>query len=102
MEELSLRGLYAIGEVASTGIHGANRLASNSLLEGLYMGAGLAEWVNSQPVEESTHIIISDWSHEKGAVPKFLPPIRDIQASMMDYVGIVRTGEGLTRQKEWD
>ncbi|WP_145453355.1 FAD-binding protein, partial [Staphylococcus epidermidis] len=42
----SIKGLYAIGEAACTGLHGANRLASNSLLEGLFMGKKLSEWIN--------------------------------------------------------
>ena len=42
----SIEGLYAIGETASTGVHGANRLASNSLLEGLHYGKKLATYLN--------------------------------------------------------
>ena len=48
--QTSISGLYAIGEAACTGVHGANRLASNSLLEGLYFGDKLAEYINEAPI----------------------------------------------------
>ena len=48
--QTSITGLYAIGEAACTGVHGANRLASNSLLEGLYFGDKLAECINRAPI----------------------------------------------------
>jgi L-aspartate oxidase len=99
----SLRGLYAIGEVASTGLHGANRLASNSLLEGLVVahraaavavagqrpsypagGMSLPEWEsgNVQDVDELV-VIYHNWD--------------EIRRLMWDYVGIVRTDKRLQR-----
>ncbi|MBD2740955.1 L-aspartate oxidase [Coleofasciculus sp. FACHB-1120] len=54
MNRTSIPGLYAIGETASTGVHGANRLASNSLLECLVFGAQLAHLENSQKEEGKT------------------------------------------------
>ena len=48
--QTSIPGLYAIGEAACTGVHGANRLASNSLLEGLYFGEKLARYINNAPI----------------------------------------------------
>src|SRR5580704_6286960 len=97
----SLPGLYAIGEVACTGLHGANRLASNSLLEGLVVAhraaivavrmrstskqkIPLPEWKsgNVQDVDELV-VIYHNWD--------------EIRRLMWDYVGIVRTDKRLQR-----
>ncbi|UII55024.1 L-aspartate oxidase [Cytobacillus spongiae] len=96
----NIQQLYAIGEVASTGIHGANRLASNSLLEGLYLGARLAERIES--MNRKPTVLPSNFS--KGIVNDIistLPTIEQIQCSMMENVGIVRQEKGLRKQKEW-
>lgn len=94
----SLQGLYAIGEAARTGVHGANRLASNSLLEGLFIGKRLADWLNTNHIEEEIN-----WELvcEKEAGAFTLPSVQEIKASMMNNAGIVRTKEGLLRQKQW-
>ena len=100
----SIAGLYAIGEVGCTGLHGANRLASNSLLEGLVLGHraaeaclwrepfkgrffqshDLPEWKagNVQDIDELV-VIYHNWD--------------EIRRLMWDYVGIVRTDKRLQR-----
>ena len=95
----SIKGLYAIGEAACTGLHGANRLASNSLLEGLYQGKYLSNWINSQT--RKTFIPEVD-NHQ----PIFhntivLPEIITLKNLMMERVGIVRNEVTLKKQKTW-
>jgi len=94
-------GLYAIGEVACTGMHGANRMASNSLLECMVfaesasesIGAHLGEWPLPQPVAEWDESRVTD-SDEEVVVSHNWDELRRF---MWDYVGIVRTSKRLQR-----
>ncbi|WP_144477747.1 L-aspartate oxidase [Cytobacillus oceanisediminis] len=95
----SIPGLYAIGEAACTGIHGANRLASNSLLEGMFVGGNLADWINSQRADKETGNNLP--VHVKTFFVGKLPVPDMLKQTMMDRAGIVRTKEQLTLQAEW-
>ncbi len=95
-----LPGLLACGEVACTGLHGANRLASNSLLEALVCAHAMAQAVGALPRPELT-AVIPPW--EKGAaVPSDETVViahnwSEVRTCMWDYVGIVRTNKRLER-----
>jgi L-aspartate oxidase len=84
----SLRGLYAAGEVASTGVHGANRLASNSLLEALVFGGRAARAMREERASASHR----GASSQRPAGTNTAHDIRDI---IWRYAGIVRNAEGL-------
>lgn len=102
--ETSLAGLYACGEVASTGLHGANRLASNSLLEAVVLAhrgsiaieaylsglrsseVDLPGWVSGDVHDSDEQVVIShNWD--------------ELRRTMWDYVGIVRTTKRLERAR---
>jgi L-aspartate oxidase len=97
----SIRNLYACGECASTGLHGANRLASNSLLEALVF----AHRCYLDSVEKIKTISfceeIPDWNAEGTSAPGEMilitQSIKELQLLMSDYVGIVRTNIRLNR-----
>lgn len=96
-----INNLYAIGEVACTGLHGANRMASNSLLECIVMAKSAAEdiekqlpdinftqkpkpWDESQVTDSDEEIVVShNWD--------------ELRRAMWDYVGVVRTNKRLAR-----
>ncbi|MCM3669931.1 L-aspartate oxidase [Mesobacillus maritimus] len=97
--QTNIPGLYAIGEVACTGVHGANRLASNSLLEGMVYGKRLGAWLNEQPVESQ---IPSPVGRDYDQSKLFLLPDKTVlQQTMMDRAGIVRHHASLMMQKSW-
>ncbi|MBA2654587.1 MAG: L-aspartate oxidase [Gammaproteobacteria bacterium] len=96
-----LPGLYAVGEVAFTGLHGANRMASNSLLECIVFAASASQdilmnvehykppsrapsWDESQVTDSDEEVVVSHNWHE-------------LRQTMWDYVGIVRTNKRLQR-----
>ena len=95
----SIEGLYACGEVASTGVHGANRLASNSLLEALVFGrraaqAALAEDRPQAPTRiPEPDIVVGDDADDE-------PRLRErLQIVMSKYVGIVRSNKRLAKAR---
>jgi L-aspartate oxidase len=97
----SIKNLYACGECASTGLHGANRLASNSLLEALvfahrcFMDA--TDNIQSLSLEEN----VPDWNARGTSEPKEMilitQSLKEIRLVMSDYVGIVRNDIRLNR-----
>lgn len=96
-----LAGLYAVGEASYTGLHGANRLASNSLLECLVIGRSAAEAIEREGFAAAVHAPLPDWdesrvsdSDEEVVVAHNWDELRRL---MWNYVGIVRTDKRLAR-----
>lgn len=97
----SIRNLYAAGECASTGLHGANRLASNSLLEAMvFAHRAFLDCIAQQADGRSTPPI-PDWNAQGTTDPKEMilitQSLKEVQQIMSDYVGIVRTNVRLER-----
>ena len=94
-----IKNLYAIGETACTGLHGANRLASNSLLECLVFGKSAAEDILSQPVKTMPKLPDWDESRVTDADEEVLITHTwdELRRFMWNYVGIVRTDKRLSR-----
>jgi L-aspartate oxidase len=92
----SIQGLYAAGEVSCTGVHGANRLASNSLLEGLVFGARAGAAAAQESPTEIEQIAPRDWDFGEEADWKIGDGTRrEVKKIMWDKVGIVRYEQGL-------
>jgi len=99
----SIPGLYAAGEVTSSGLHGANRLASNSLVEGLVFGRSIADSIRNdqRPWRGGTAV------HDVGRPAFELAPsdplpdaVEELREIMWLHGGIVRSGAGLTQARE--
>lgn len=97
----SIRNLYAAGECASTGLHGANRLASNSLLEAMVFAHRC--FIDSKENFSNTaiHNDIPDWNASGTTAPREMilitQSLKELKLIMSDYVGIVRNNERLQR-----
>jgi len=97
----SIKNLYACGECASTGLHGANRLASNSLLEAMvFAHRAFVDVCNG--IDANNHVdAIPDWIATGTTDPKEMilitQSLKELQQIMSDYVGIVRTDVRLQR-----
>ena len=102
----SLKNLHAIGEVSATGVHGANRLASVSLLEGIVWGVKSAENITKQMDVKEKPYVISETPRWKYPHPsdKLDPALlwQDlvaVKSTMWNYSGIIRTSKKLERAK---
>lgn len=96
--ETSMENLYANGECSCSGVHGANRLASNSLLECIVFGRKIAININSSKLQKDENVVVKQThTHKHYNFRRVRQEIREI---MEKYVGIVRTSEGLTIAKK--
>ncbi len=110
----NVSGLYAVGEVACTGVHGANRLASNSLLEGLVYGVRIADYLAKTTQDQcATHVVLSEQrgvSYTRpqkeillsgNAVEHTVQAIRaELRQLMWHYVSLCRDEQGLLQARQ--
>lgn len=99
----NVQGLYAVGEVACTGLHGANRLASTSLLEGLTWGYKCAEAIGKSIREANLYddVLIKNWELAKGECDLALvsQDRMTLKQTMWNYLGLTRSKNRLGRAK---
>ncbi|MEA1887624.1 MAG: L-aspartate oxidase [Bacteroidota bacterium] len=99
--ESTIRNLYAIGEVASTGLHGANRLASNSLMEAVVYAHRAAVDSTGRLKNIRYQESVPEWSFEGTSHPEEMVLVtqncREVQMILSNYVGIVRSDLRLER-----
>jgi len=93
--ETTVPGLFAVGEVAGTGVHGANRLASNSLLEGLVFGARVARRIASGRGRACNSGNAARVPTVAATESSPLPSRRVLQHTMWSGVGLIRDADGL-------
>jgi L-aspartate oxidase len=101
--QTSMQNLFAVGEAAHTGLHGANRLASNSLIEALVFSHNAAMKVIRKRPRQFGSVQIPEWD-ESGIVDDkewvlTRHNLKEVQNVMWDYVGIVRSKKQLERAK---
>jgi len=99
----SLSGLYAVGETSCTGLHGANRLASNSLLEALVCAYEASGRIVNDPQKLPDPLRIPDWLYGTAVASDEAVMVAhnwmEVRTCMWDYVGIVRTDKRLERAR---
>ncbi len=98
----TIQNLYAIGEVACTGVHGANRLASSSLLEGLFWGSQAAAHIVGKLSRQQLYsqVEIPEWHDDSEVLPDpalISQDMSSIKHIMWNYVGLIRTDSRLKR-----
>lgn len=101
--QTDISNLYAIGETTHTGLHGANRMASNSLLECLVFASSTSEVINARKIDDITYLDIPPWDESRVTEPDEEIVVAhnwdELRRFMWDYVGIVRTNKRLQRAK---
>ena len=99
--QTDIEGLYAIGETAFTGLHGANRMASNSILECLVFAQAASEHILSQGKQKTGIDILPEWDESRVTDSDEEVVVthnwHELRTFMWDYVGIVRTDKRLQR-----
>jgi L-aspartate oxidase len=102
--ESSIRNLFAIGETSCTGLHGANRLASNSLLEGAVFAVSASHAIRARLPDIPKPYDLPDWDSHHASDPDEQVVIAqvwdEIRRFMWNYVGIVRTNRRLLRAQK--
>ncbi|MEW6446621.1 MAG: L-aspartate oxidase [Bacillota bacterium] len=102
--ETNIKGLYACGEVACVGVHGANRLASNSLLDGLVFGGQIVKHSQFHAPQSITATAANQGLESPGGIDVHAL-VGELRALMQEHVGAVRVGAGLEaalkRFEEW-